>query len=269
MSARRLISGFAVALMIATGAACAQEKAGAIEPVFYDYEIVAQYPHDEGAFTQGLSVVDGVFIETTGQYGESRLRRVEIETGEVLQEVALPNNVFGEGSTRSGDAIIVLTWRNGAGLVFDAETFTPRSTFDYEGEGWGLTHDGERLIMSDGGASLRFFDPDTLEETGRLAVTFRGQPLEKINELEWIDGAIFANVWQSNAIVRIDPETGAVTGVIDLRGLLPDDERRPGRTDVLNGVAWDAERDRLFVTGKYWPKVFEIELKPKASAASD
>ena len=235
-----------------------------IEPTFYSYRVVNKYPHDKTAFTQGLFFEDGDLYESTGQHGASTLRRVALETGETLKSVALSDDFFGEGSVGWSGKIVVLTWRSGGGFVFDRNTFEKTRDFTYDGEGWGLTHDGERLIMSDGTPELRFLDPETLEETGRLSVTFRGKPLRHINELEWVNGEIFANVWHSNAIVRIDPATGVVTGVIDLRGLLADEEIAAG-VDVLNGVAYDAENDRLFVTGKNWPALFEIEIIKQAS----
>ncbi len=229
------------------------------EPAFYGYRIVNEYPHDRTAFTQGLFFEDGALYESTGHYGASRLQKAQLETGETLKSVSLSDSFFGEGAVAWAGDIIVLTWRSGKGFVFDQETFVQERTFSYAGEGWGLTHDGARLIMSDGTSTLRFLDPETLEETSRLDVTFRGKPLPNLNELEWIDGEIFANVWRSDAIVRIDPETGVVAGVVDMRGLLSDEDRAAG-ADVLNGIAYDAERGRLFVTGKYWPTLFEIEL---------
>jgi glutaminyl-peptide cyclotransferase len=231
-----------------------------VEPKRYGYKIVNVFPHDETAFTQGLTFHEGFLFETTGQYGESRLRKAALDTGETIKNAPLPASVFGEGSTLWGENIIVLTWRNKTGIVFDRETFTPQKTFAYEGEGWGLTHDGTRLIMSDGTPDLRFLNPETLKETGRLTVTLRGAPLNNLNELEWVEGEIFANVWQSNAIVRIDPESGAVTGVIDMRGILEEAGAISARADVLNGVAYDPATKRLFVTGKYWPKLFEVEI---------
>ena len=247
------------------GSACAQESAStnAGEPVFYGYDIVNEFPHDESAFTQGLFFHDGALYESTGQVGQSVMRKVTLETGETELIAPLPAKIFGEGSTRFGDNIYVLSWVSGTGFILDAESFAQTGTFSYEGEGWGLTHDGTRLIMSDGTPILRFLDPQTQTVTGELAVTFRGKPLPKLNELEWIDGEIFANVWQSDAIVRIDPKSGIVTGIIDMRSLLSDDDFSPGHTDVLNGIAYDRDQKRLFVTGKYWPKLFEIELTPK------
>ncbi len=237
-------------------------RATAEEITFYSYRIVNTYPHDTTAFTQGLFFEDGALYESTGQYGTSGLRKTALETGETLKSVSISDTLFGEGSVAWDGKIIMLTWRSGAGFVFDQETFAKERTFNYAGEGWGLTHNGARLIMSDGTSDLRFLDPETLEETGRLTVTFRGKPLAKINELEWVAGEIFANVWHSNAIVRIDPETGVVTGIIDMRGLLSDNEQAAG-ADVLNGIAYNAGEDRLFVTGKYWPKLFEIELEKR------
>ncbi len=255
-----------VPLLLAAAAFAAITNANAAqtdEPVAYDAKVVRAFPHDPGAFTQGLFFDGGVLYETTGQYGASRLRKVALETGAPERETALPARVFGEGSTLLNGRIYVLTWRAGEGYIYDQESFALKDRFAYDGEGWGLTHDGERLIMSDGTSRLRFLDPDTLQETGRLDVTFRGKRLTQINELEWIKGEIFANVWRTDAIVRIDPQSGAVTGVIDLRNLLQQHAITTGDTDVLNGIAYDPDTDRLFVTGKFWPKLFEIELLPK------
>ena len=234
----------------------------AAEPQALTYEVVNTYPHDETAFTQGLFFKNGVLYETTGQYGQSSVRRVDLESGAVEKKRFLPAVVFGEGSVAWEDKIIVLTWRSGQGYVLDAETLKVQKRFKYAGEGWGLTHDGARLIMSDGTATLRFLDPETLKETGNLNVTYRGEPLASLNELEWVDGALFANVWGSEAIVRIDMKSGEVDAVADMRGLLSDDEITNGKPDVLNGIAYDPSTDRLFVTGKYWPKLFEVTLKP-------
>ncbi len=231
---------------------------------FYQYRIVNEFPHDTSAFTQGLFFHDGALYESTGEYGQSVLREVALETGETLRAAALPSRRFGEGSVAVGERIFVLTWRSGMGYVFDRETLREMQTFTYDGEGWGLTYDGDRLIMSDGTPTLRFLDPQTLQENGRLSVTFRGSPLHNLNELEWVDGEIFANVWQSDAIVRIDPSTGAVTGVIDLRGILKDNAQMMG-ADVLNGIAYQEETGRLFVTGKNWPSLFEVELTPHSA----
>lgn len=224
------------------------------------YRVVNVYPHDRQAFTQGLQYVDGFLYEGTGQHGQSGIRKVKLETGEVVQHQPLDPRYFGEGITVWKDTIFQLTWQSEIGFVYDKNTFKQIRTFSYPGEGWGLTHDGTRLIMSDGGASgqLRFLDPKTLKETGRLTVREGGRPVDDLNELEYVRGEIFANVWQSARIARISPKTGQVTGWIDLAGLL--DPREAAGTDVLNGIAYDAEGDRLFVTGKLWPKLFEIKI---------
>lgn len=229
----------------------------------YDYRVVNTYRHDRDAFTQGLVFVDGELYEGTGLEGGSGLRRVELETGKVLQSRPLDPSLFGEGIAVLGDRIYQLTWKNQTAVVYDRETFDPIDTFDYPTEGWGLTTDGERLIMSDGTSDLVFRDPETFAESGRVEVRYEGTPLPNLNELEFIDGEVWANVWRSDFVVRIDPATGDVTGVIDLRGLLPaaDSGRRP--VDVLNGIAHDPATGRIFVTGKLWPRLFEIELVPR------
>jgi glutamine cyclotransferase len=229
----------------------------------YGYEVVRTYPHDALAFTQGLFFLDGHLYESTGLEGRSSVRKVRLDDGAVIQKHDLPRQYFGEGIVAWKDRIIGLTYRSQTGFVYDLATFKPLRQFKYRGEGWGLTHDGKRLIMSDGTAELRFWDPETLQETGRLKVTHRGQPVASLNELEWVKGEIFANVWQTDLIARIDPRSGHVTGWIDLTGLLPASDRIQGYTDVLNGIAYDAAGDRLFVTGKRWPKLFEIRIVRK------
>ena len=224
----------------------------------YGYQVVRSYPHDSGAFTQGLFIRNGFFYEGTGMNGKSGIRKVRIETGEVLQQRPLAEQYFGEGIVEWKGSILQLTWQHGIGFVYDAETFTPARTFTYKGEGWGLTHDGTRVIMSDGTPQLRFLDPATLKETGRITVRDARGPVEKLNELEFVNGEVFANVWGTDRIVRIDPADGRVTGWIDLSGLLTRSER--AEADVLNGIAYDASADRLFVTGKWWPRVFEIKV---------
>ena len=230
---------------------------------FYTYKTINVFPHNDAAFTQGLFISDGSLYESTGKYGESRLLKTNLETGEAVQTLALSHQVFGEGSTLLNGKIYVLTWRSGAGLVVDSKSFKAEQTFKYDGEGWGLTHDGERLIMSDGTATLRFLDPEDFSQTGKLSVTYNGNPVQKLNELEFINGEIFANIWQSDAIVRIDPVSGKVVGVIDMRGILSEEDRIDGKTNVLNGIAYDAASGRLFVTGKNWPKLFEVEIIPR------
>jgi glutamine cyclotransferase len=229
----------------------------------FGYEIVNVYPHDPGAFTQGLIFRDGFLFESTGLNGESSLRKVRLETGEVIQRLAIPPEHFAEGLTDLGTRLFQLTWQSNVGFVYDLSTFARQRTFEYAGEGWGLARDEGRLIMSDGTSSLRFLDPGTLRETGRLTVTDGLQPVANLNELEMVEGELFANVWQTDDVVIISLQTGSVTGRVDLGGLLRPAERMPP-VDVLNGIAYDSERDRLFVTGKRWPRLFEIRLKRPA-----
>lgn len=226
----------------------------------YGYKIVQTFPHDPGAFTQGLVYYkDNILYEGTGMWGESSLRKVDLLTGQVLQIHRLPHEIFGEGITIWGDKIIQLTWQHRKGFVYDRETFTLLGEFSYPTEGWGITHDGRRLIMSDGSATLFFWDPETFQEIGRIEVYDDKGPVVRLNELEYIHGLIYANVWQTDRIAIIQPETGRVVGWLDLTGLLKPEDRH-ARVDVLNGIAYDAQGDRLFVTGKYWPKLFQIQL---------
>lgn len=224
----------------------------------FTYRVVRVYPHDPNAFTQGLQFVDGALYEGTGLNGRSSIRKVALETGKVLQQRGVPAEYFGEGITLWRNDLIELTWQSHVAFVYDAKTFEPKKRFSYPGEGWGLTSDGTNLIMSDGSDQLRVLDPVTFAEKRRIKVTAVGQPLRNLNELEVVKGEIFANVWQTDFLARIAPDTGKVTGYIDLRGLLTPGER--ANTDVLNGIAYDAAHDRLFVTGKLWPKLFEIKL---------
>lgn len=254
-----VILGASVAA-IAVAGADGQRRPAAQAPVA-GYQIVKAYPHDPQAFTQGLAYRDGFLYEGTGLNGQSTLRKVRLENGEVVQVQKLDQRYFGEGIAVWGDTVAQLTWQSGIGFLYDRKTFTRRKTFSYHGEGWGLTHDGKRLVMSDGTASLRFLDPATLKETGRLQVREGAAPVHNLNELEIVKGEILANVWQSERIARISPSTGQVTGWIDLRGLLT--PREAQGADVLNGIAYDAANDRLFVTGKLWPKLFEIRIVPK------
>lgn len=251
-------------LLLALPASAGAQSSGpaasstAVTPV-YGYEVVRTFPHDPTAFTQGLVIRDGVLLESTGR-APSSVRRVRLEDGVVLQKRALDAEYFGEGLTEIDGRLITLTWNNGVGFVWNAGDLKPVARFDYAGEGWGLTHDGTRLILSDGSPALRFFDPATFAETGRVPVTLNGRPVRQLNELEWIDGEVWANVWQTNYIVRIDPASGHVVGIIDLTGLLPAGTVKDPNDDVLNGIAWDAATRRLFVTGKNWPSLFEIRL---------
>jgi len=231
--------------------------------LLYGYQVVHVYPHDPKAFTQGLQYVDGVLYEGTGQHGQSSIRRVKLETGEVLQKRDLPAEHFGEGITVWKNDLIELTWQTHVAFVYDRTTFQPKKQFSYPGEGWGLTHDGTNLIMSDGTSELRVLDPVTFVEKRRIKVTAAGDaPLNNLNELEFVKGEILANVWMTDYVARIAPATGKVTGYIDLRGLLSPSER--ANADVLNGIAYDASHDRLFVTGKWWPKLFEITVAARA-----
>jgi glutaminyl-peptide cyclotransferase len=231
----------------------------------YGYRVVRSYPHDRNAFTQGLFFKDGFLYEGTGLNGRSGIRKVKLETGEVLQVKPLAPEYFGEGIAEWKGSLVQLTWRSEIGFVYDLATFQQTRTFGYTGEGWGLTHDASRLIMSDGSPQLRFIDPSTLKETGRITVRDASGPVQSLNELEVVKGEIYANVWMTDRIARISPKDGRVTGWIDLSGLLTPAERaaveQAGGT--LNGIAYDAARDRLFVTGKLWPRIFEIELVPR------
>jgi len=233
--------------------------AGQTPPPVYTYEVVNEYPHDPSAFTQGLAFHGGVLYEGTGLKGRSSLRKVALETGEVLRKRDLAYRYFGEGVTVVGDEIIQLTWRSHVGFVYDRDTFERLREFSYPTEGWGLTHDGLNLIMSDGTAMLRFLDPATFEEVAQLEVRDGDGPVRRLNELEYIGGEIYANVWQTDRIARISPRSGRVVGWIDLTGLLKPEDGT-GSEGVLNGIAYDGLGERLFVTGKRWPKLFEIRL---------
>jgi glutamine cyclotransferase len=226
----------------------------------YTYRVVGTYPHDPAAFTEGLVYTDGIFYEGTGLYGHSSLRRVDPRTGQVLQSVDLADKYFGEGVAMVDDTLIQLTWHERTAFTYDRHSFVATGQLTYSTEGWGLTYDGRRLIMSDGSNTLRFRDPLTFEETGRVEV-FDGQtPVSLLNELEFIGGEVYANVWLTDRIARIDPQTGRLIAWIDLTGL------KPPQTDELNGIAYDAVQDRLFVTGKLWPYLYEIELVPPATS---
>lgn len=222
------------------------------------YDVVRSYPHDPEAFTQGLIVLDGVFYESTGLHGRSSLRKVRIETGEVLQRQAVERRFFAEGLAAWGRTLIQLTWQDNLAFVYNQSTFAREDTFTYTGEGWGLTHDGKRLILSDGTSALRFLDPVTHRETGRVTVTADGRAVDLLNELEFIRGEVWANVWMTDRVAIINPSTGRLRAWLNLAGLLP-----AGSTghDVLNGIAYDAARDRIYVTGKLWPRVFEIRVR--------
>jgi glutamine cyclotransferase len=253
---------FVIAAALAACSCGPTTETGAIPE--YTYQIVHTYPHDIGAFTEGLFYLNGFLYEATGKNGESSIRKVKLETGEVLQKRDLSENYFGEGIINWKDNLYELTWQNHVGFIYDLNTFAPKGQFNYPGEGWSFTKDDHRIIMDDGTPEIRFWNPETLEETGRITVTADGQPVKDLNELEWVKGELFADIWETDRIARIDPKTGKVVGWIDCTGLLAPAERTPGSDSVLNGIAYDAKGDRLFVTGKNWPKLFEIRLVRKS-----
>lgn len=229
-------------------------------PPRYGYRVVNTYPHDSQAYTQGLVYHNGFLFESTGLHGRSTLRKVRLETGEVIQQERIDPRHFAEGLAEWNGRLLQLTWQSRIGFVYDLSTFRPQRTFSYTGEGWGLTHDGTRLIMSDGTDTLRFLDPNGFQARGQLSVRDGGAAVKNLNELEYVRGEVYANVWHTDRIARISPESGRVVGWIDLTGLLSKVYQLDAEA-VLNGIAFDAERDRLFVTGKLWPRLFEITLE--------
>jgi glutamine cyclotransferase len=262
-SSRFILKAFPAVLLLAALLFTAQGSSNFIEadaiPVF-GYQIVNVYPHSSLAFTQGLVYDEGVLYEGTGLYGRSTLRRVDLETGRVLEQTHLENTLFGEGVALWKDRIIQLTWQSGRGLVYGKENLTEIGNFSYPTEGWGITSDNKSLIMSDGTDILHILDPESFAEKGQIKVTANGTPLKGLNELEYIKGQIYANVWPTNWIVIISPESGEVKGKINLQGILQERDIQGSVVDVLNGIAYDELEDRLFVTGKLWPKLFEIKL---------
>jgi len=251
---------------VAEVAALAEVTPGAAPPeVRLELEVVATYPHDPGAFTQGLLWHHGRLYESTGMYGTSSLREVELATGRVLRRQDLDSQQFGEGLALAGDQLFQLTYQTELGWVWDLASFARRRQFSYRGEGWGLTFDGSALIQSDGSSRLTFRSPADFSLLRELSVVRGGKPQFYLNELEWVNGELWANVWQSDEILRIDPQTGRVTGSVDASQLLTPEERR--QTDVLNGIAWDAERGLFLLTGKYWPKLFAVAIRTPAPPA--
>jgi glutamine cyclotransferase len=228
-------------------------------PVSYKYHVAATYHHDASAFTQGLDYNNGFLYESTGGFGSSSLRRVNLETGEVLQQIRLTDNYFGEGLAVVDGSIVQLTWTNGVGFVYDKETLALRSNFSYSTEGWGLTYDGNRLIMSDGSSNLFFLDPDTIQRVSQVSVRDGNATVTELNELEYVNGDVYANIWHQQKIAIINPQTGQVKGWIDLAGIY----QPQGFEDVLNGIAYDEVNNRLFVTGKNWPSLYQITIIPK------
>jgi glutaminyl-peptide cyclotransferase len=226
---------------------------------FIQYEIIDIFPHDSKSFTQGLVWKDGLLYEGTGLYGSSSLRKIDPETGRILKQIALKDNFFGEGITIFEDAIYQLTWKEQIGFIYDVETFRLLKTFSYEHEGWGITHNGECLIISDGSSILRFIDPSTMEEIRQIKVHENQKLIDQINELEYIQGRVFANIWQTDKIAIINPETGEILSWLDLttiKDLLETNQK----IDVLNGIAYDSNDDELFITGKFWPNLFKIKI---------
>ncbi len=229
--------------------------------VEWKYEVVAVYPHDPTAFTQGLHYYDGYLYESTGLEGFSSIRKVDIATGEPEINIPLAPHLFGEGLTMVGDQFFQITWKSGVGFVYNTELQQVRR-FDYSGQGWGLTYDGRHLIMSDGAAYLRFFDPQTMQEVRSVPISYGSFKIDRINEMEFVDGLIFANRWQHDVIYVIDPQTGRIVAQVSMQGLLPANERPSGKDDgALNGIAYNPKSGTFYVTGKKWPKLFEIRIK--------
>jgi glutamine cyclotransferase len=266
-SLERLSTGvLLVAMALSTGCTRGDARAPqSIAPLpasgvgHYRLEVLHVWPHDAGAFTQGLLFYGDALVESTGLYGQSRLREVDWRTGSVRKEVTIPQQYFAEGLAVLGGKAYQLTWKHEVGFIYDADTFQRLGDFHYSGEGWGLTTDGTHLILSDGTNRIRFLDPRTFEVARTIEVKLDGNPRDRLNELEWVHGQLFANVWQTDSILRIDPATGSVRGVIDCAGLLSPADRRQN-TDVLNGIAYDEKADRLIITGKNWPKLYEVRV---------
>lgn len=257
----KALSLIAAALLAAASSLATPAHAASAKQIpVYGVQVVHAYPHDINAFTEGLFYLNGYLYESTGLESHSSVRKVKLETGQVVQRATLPADMFGEGIAPWNGRLVGLTWKAEVGYVLDLESFDTKGQFGYPGEGWGLTHDDTEMVMSDGTADLRFLNPTTLVESHRIHVTAQGKPVEQLNELEWVDGEIYANIWQTDRIARIDPKTGDVVGWIDCKGLLPKKDFIPEHTDVLNGIAYDAATKRLFLTGKFWPKVFEVKL---------
>jgi len=254
-------------IALAPGLVAAQSNNPMAQPVpVFVPEVISVRDHDTSAYTQGLLLHDGLFYESTGRYGESTVRAVDPETGEVQRQVEVPEQYFGEGLALVGDRLIQLTWQQTVAFVYDLDTFAQVSTFEYEGEGWGLCYDGEWLYMTDGTPFIDLRDPETFELVFSGAVTLQGQPVPNLNELECVGDSLYANVWQTDYILQIDKSNGVVTGVIDASSLLTPEERASLESGaVLNGIAYDAENDVFLVTGKLWPKVFEVRFVPQGS----
>jgi glutamine cyclotransferase len=256
------ISGLLLVVSSVIGFSASAQFKRAPKGEVWGYKLVATYPHDQTAFTQGLVFTGDLLLEGTGKKGESSLRLVDLKSGKVEKQADLDGHYFGEGITLLGKRIYQLTWQNRIGLVYDLDTFDLEKTFQYTGEGWGLTNDGKRLLMSDGTSTIRFLDPDTFKVVKRITARGADGNVGKLNELEYVNGEIWANIWYEDRIVRISPETGDVLGWIDLSGLYPR-SKRSSNEDVLNGIAYDPESKRLLVTGKNWPRLYEITVGRK------
>ena len=261
-SARRKVLVFSALVLFLLLLQFAYQSMNEGEPTFYSFNVVASYPHDDTAFTQGLVYHNELLYEGTGLYGSSSLKITELSTGNVIEQADLPSDYFGEGITIMGDRVYQVTWEENTCFVYSADDLTEIRSFSYGGEGWGLTHDGANLILSNGSSTLSFRDPDTFQLVRTVDVTYDDEPVSNLNELEYVDGVVYANIWQTNQIVMVDPDDGAVIGWIDLEGIEELLVSTEG-IDVLNGIAYNDETGRLLVTGKLWPNVFEIELVPK------
>lgn len=279
---RYVIPAVIILLLILTGTTLFfSEKPRVLSqaPEYYTYHVVNTYPHDRYAFTEGLAYHDGIFVESTGPEGNSTIRLVNLTSGRVIREHYLPKALFGEGATVFGDRIAQETENSGFGILYSVSNLIPTGTFNYSTSGWGITYNGRHLIMSDGSSTLYFLDPDTFRQVKTIPVTACGEPVKNLNELEYVDGEVYANIWPTYKIARIDPENGQVTGFIDLTGIMsPEDKKQIGWTSIkslrgrtsipffqeacANGIAYDSDSGRLFVTGKLWPKMYEIELVP-------
>lgn len=249
-----LVAGVVLTIILNFG----QMPIDSVSPIQYTYQIIKTHPHDTTAFTEGLVFDNGVLYESTGEYGSSSLRQVNLENGDVLNEVLLPNQYFGEGLTVVNDSLVQLTWREKIGFIYDKETFGLIENFSYSGEGWGLTFNGSYLIMSDGTSKLTFLEPVTFQMVGQVNVHDGINPVSNINELEFINGAVYANIWMQQKIAIINPQTGTVKGWIDLTEIYQPNNLN----DVLNGIAYDSQTNRIFITGKDWPTLYEIKIIP-------
>jgi glutaminyl-peptide cyclotransferase len=247
-----LVAGVVWVVLLNSG----QAPAYSHSPTLYTYHIVKTYPHDNTSFTEGLVFNNGVLYESTGEYGSSSLRRINLETGNVQQQVLLPNQYFGEGLTVVNGSLVQLTWQNNIGFIYDKETFGLLGNFSYSTEGWGLTYNGSELIMSDGTSNLTFLDPVTFQKVGQVSVHDANTPVTNINELEYVNGDVYANIWLQQKIAIINPQTGQVKGWIDLTGIYQSNDPNA----VLNGIAYDSQTNRLFVTGKDWPNLYLITI---------